>query len=557
MGDAVSRSSSSAQDSIDEVALEEEKRFRDTLDRGLELLDDEFARCEDRRARRRRRGRVQALRHLRLPGRSHARSSPSERGFGVDEAGFDEEMRQQARERSEFDGLGRDGGRRRLQGSSRASVGRDRVPRLRRPRHAGEGKVTAIVVGRQARRRARGRATRSQLVVDQTPFYGESRRPGRRHRRDHAAGHGGEVAHRRHAEAGRRRASCTSARSTTGTRRGRRRRSTLAVDDERRDAIRAQPLGDAPPAPRAQAGARRARRAEGLAGRARPPALRLRALRADDRRARSAQRRGPGQRRDPRERRLARSRCCRIDEAKKRGADGDVRREVRRQACASCTIGGESIELCGGTHVRRAGDIGLFKIIARGRHRAGRAPHRGGHRRGRARLRAQARGRAGDARASGCKARAVRGRARASTSCRASSKAREREIDEAQAASSPRAAAAATCCAEARRRSRASRCSPRAVDVDDAKVLRDVGDQLRDKLGSGVVVLAAPAAPRARLVLVDGDEGPRRQGSTPASSPGPLAEVVGGKGGGRPDMAQAGGPDPSASIRQSRKSSKS
>ena len=50
-----------------------------------------------------------------------------------------------------------------------------------------------------------------------------------------------------------------------------------------------------------------------------------------------------------------------------------------------------------------------------------------------------------------------------------------------------------------------------SVEVDDAKVLRDTGDQLRDKLGSGVVVLAGHRRAGGQAGR-DGDQGPRRQG---------------------------------------------
>ncbi len=75
----------------------------------------------------------------------------------------------------------------------------------------------------------------------------------------------------------------------------------------------------------------------------------------------------------------------------------------------------------------------------------------------------------------------------------------------------------------------------------DGKSLRDFSDQLRDKLGSGVLVLVADAGGKvALLVAVTKDlTGKVKAGSLIK----PLAEIVGGKGGGRPDLAQAGGSD--------------
>ena len=80
------------------------------------------------------------------------------------------------------------------------------------------------------------------------------------------------------------------------------------------------------------------------------------------------------------------------------------------------------------------------------------------------------------------------------------------------------------------------------LDGADAKTLRDTADQLKDKLGSGVVVLGAVEGGKVHLVAgVTKDLAGR---SRPAIVIKPVAERVGGRGGGRPDFAQAGGNRP-------------
>jgi len=82
-----------------------------------------------------------------------------------------------------------------------------------------------------------------------------------------------------------------------------------------------------------------------------------------------------------------------------------------------------------------------------------------------------------------------------------------------------------------------------AAEVDaDAKVLREQADRLMEKLGTGVVVLGARDEKKAQLVVkVSRDLTDRFHAGKIV---GKLAADVGGKGGGRPDMAQAGGKEP-------------
>jgi alanyl-tRNA synthetase len=75
-------------------------------------------------------------------------------------------------------------------------------------------------------------------------------------------------------------------------------------------------------------------------------------------------------------------------------------------------------------------------------------------------------------------------------------------------------------------------------------VLRDTGDQLRDKLGSGVVVLAGTGGAEVKLVaMVTKDLVERVQAGKLL---GEVAAQLGGRAGGRPDMAQGGGKDAAA-----------
>ncbi len=80
------------------------------------------------------------------------------------------------------------------------------------------------------------------------------------------------------------------------------------------------------------------------------------------------------------------------------------------------------------------------------------------------------------------------------------------------------------------------------VDHVDGKGLRDLGDRLRDKLGTGAILLATGAGGKvALLCMVSKDLTDRVKAGDIVRS---AAEKVGGRGGGRPDMAQAGGPNP-------------
>ncbi|MGD9308703.1 MAG: alanine--tRNA ligase [Desulfosarcina sp.] len=80
------------------------------------------------------------------------------------------------------------------------------------------------------------------------------------------------------------------------------------------------------------------------------------------------------------------------------------------------------------------------------------------------------------------------------------------------------------------------------VSVDKPAALRDLADRFKDRIGSGIVVLGCETDGKALLiVVVTKDLNPRFHAGQMIKT---IAGAVGGGGGGRPDMAQAGGTQP-------------
>ena len=198
-----------------------------------------------------------------------------------------------------------------------------------------------------------------------------------------------------------------------------------------------------------------------------------------------------------------------------------------------------STELCGGTHVRRTGDIGLFKVIGESAVAAGvrriEAVTADG---ALAYFETQERALKGAAEALRVKLEDVPARVEALIEER---KKLERELSDTRKKMAMGGGTGGSAAPEVKDVN-GIKFAPRVLDGVPAKDLKGMADELKKSLGSGVVALISVTEGKANVVVAVTDDLTGKVSAVDLVRAGSAA--VGGKGGGgRPDMAQAGGPD--------------
>ena len=196
-----------------------------------------------------------------------------------------------------------------------------------------------------------------------------------------------------------------------------------------------------------------------------------------------------------------------------------------------------SQELCGGTHTERTGDIGVFKIVMETSVAAGvRRIEAMTGAAALAHLQQQAHIVQSAARLLKDKPEGLVQRIEGLLS---SQKALEREVER---LSGQLASASASDAEKAVRTINGVKVLASRVNADSPGALRELADRFKEKLQSGVVVLGAASGPKALLIAaVTQDLTGRFHAGNIVKA---VAALVGGGGGGRPDMAQAGGTQP-------------
>ena len=225
-----------------------------------------------------------------------------------------------------------------------------------------------------------------------------------------------------------------------------------------------------------------------------------------------------------------------MDDAVKAGATalfeekyGDVVRVVSQ--------GDFSQELCGGTHTKQSGDIGLFKILSEG-----------GIASGVRRIEA-ATGETAlayiqkEQRLIEAAAGLLKG-AKEDVVSKVEALLKDKKIleKELESLKAKMASKSVEHMDEAIREVNGVRVISKRVEIENPSQLRDLADKFKTKIGSGVILLGAESHGKALLISVVTDDLIKRHKAGDIVKA--AAKLVGGGGGGRPDMAQAGGTKP-------------
>src|SRR5947209_8418158 len=232
-----------------------------------------------------------------------------------------------------------------------------------------------------------------------------------------------------------------------------------------------------------------------------------------------------------------------LDEAMQTGAMALFGEKYAERVRVLSVPGAEGVfskELCGGTHVRATGDIGLFKItsdesIASGTRRIRAVTGRDAF------LRFQETEALVD-QISG-ELRATRGDIPAAVlKLQEELKKARREADELRLKLALGAGAEAVGGVETREVAGGVRVLAREASDLDAQALRQLSDTLLAQIKSGVVILGRRADGKASLIVRTSTDLAKRVPAGQVIKQ--LAPIIGGRGGGKPDMAEGGGPEP-------------
>ena len=228
-----------------------------------------------------------------------------------------------------------------------------------------------------------------------------------------------------------------------------------------------------------------------------------------------------------------------LDEALKSGAMSLFGEKYDEQVRV-LNIGGDfSVELCGGTHVARAGDIGLFKFVAETGIAAGVRRVEAVTGLGALSLVEAEETQLADL------ARLLKSDRNKLTAKLEQVLERSRRIEkELEQVKEKMAGQASAELSEQAEVINGIHVLARKLDGADPKTLRDTVDQLKSKLGTAIIVLGTVKGDKVSLVAgVTKDSMDKVQAGDLINY---VAQQVGGRGGGRPDLAQAGGNNPSA-----------